>query len=73
MHESPRSRHAAFFEFLDDTKDLETLSPEAQVAILKRKLFVALERAVDFQERSRSLELALDRLGTTQRAHAFEP
>jgi hypothetical protein len=72
MHAPPRPRHAAFFEFLEDTKDLETLSLEAQIAILKRKLFVALERAVDFQERSRSLERRLDQLGTAPRAHAFE-
>jgi hypothetical protein len=72
MHEQPLFPHTAFFEFREDTKGLEALTAEAQVAVLKHKLFVALERALDFQERSRSLELRLEQFDAEQRVRTRE-
>jgi hypothetical protein len=72
MHEPLAPSHQAFFDFREDTKGLETLPPEAQIAVLKHKLFVALERALDFQQRSRSLERLLEQLHSDERARARE-
>jgi hypothetical protein len=64
--------HRAFFDFREETKDLEGMSADAQVGVLKHKLYVALERAVDFQSRSRDLESQLERLHAETRDRARE-
>jgi hypothetical protein len=73
MNHSPDPHsQAAFFTFREETKSLETLSPEVQVGVLKHRLLVALERANDFQRRTRDLEAHLERLRTEQDVRARE-
>jgi hypothetical protein len=72
IHSHGDAGHVAFFDFREETRGLDALSPEAQIGVLKHKLFVALERAVDFQHRSRELETTVERLEAEQRARARE-
>ena len=54
--------HAAFFQFREVLSSLVTLSEAQQLLVLKCALLNALERAHDFQSRSRALEVDLARL-----------
>jgi hypothetical protein len=58
MHPQP----SAIFEFRELTKFLPDMSDRQQVTTLKFELFHALERALDFQDRSRAAESRLAEL-----------
>jgi hypothetical protein len=64
--------HAAFFDFREATKDLVALSESQQVHALKGQLFQALERASDFQSRSRRVEEQIDHLKSQAAARIRE-
>jgi len=58
MHAQP----SAIFEFRQLTKFLPDMSERQQVTTLKFELFHALQRALDFQDRSRAAEARLAEL-----------
>lgn len=64
--------HAAFYDFREATQGLTELPEDEQVLILKYELFQALERAVDFQDRSRDVERQLEQAKAEAGARADE-
>jgi hypothetical protein len=54
------SAHAALFDFWKATENLTALPSNGQIELLKYQLFVALERAADFQSRAVDAEQKLD-------------
>jgi hypothetical protein len=59
----------AFFDFRAAIQEIRTLPQEQQVQALKYKLFVAFERAADFQTRAIAAERNLEQYAALVREH----